>query len=318
MVKILLKYNNNLLEKNGNFVGYEGKPICNFNASGSSASQISISVGGKLNFYDTSANSTSWNWNFGSGTPSTSTVKNPTGITFNTTGLTSIFLTVSNAFGTDTKTKTDYINVTSSGKKLAININAPALEVGDTTTYYTGVTWTPSGLSERTWTWNELVSNVFNYPPTTGCTMDLKYTDGTMSDYSIITINSVFDDSYNNGEVTGNDTGIYPDRVIRYSFVNRSYPMYTESIRLQGLNSLLTYKLTFFGSRTSYSTTSKYVISGGTNKDGDYVTLDCDSNTFNTVNISGIVPSGSGIIDIGLEWLTNGSAYINAIEIDES
>jgi PKD repeat protein len=64
-----------------------------------------------VNFTDQSTNSpTSWSWTFDGGSPATSTAKNPT-VTFSTNGYHLVSLTVSNANGTDTKTREHYINV---------------------------------------------------------------------------------------------------------------------------------------------------------------------------------------------------------------
>ena len=324
MSKILLKYNNNLLKRTGNILtGYEGTPITNFNASGSSASQIAITVGDSLNFYDTSIkNPTSWNWNFGNGSPSTSTVQNPTGITFGTTGLTTISLITSNNFGTNTLTKTDYINVNPVyGKKLVISINAHPPDGLSIIPYYTGLTWTPSGLTQRSWTWNMWCSDVLAGVPTIACTMALKYTDNTLSNYRANFTIPLFDGEYDNGKVTGNNTGIYPDSVIQYSLVNYSWtPKVTEHIRLSGLTTSTTYKVTLLGNRGGWNATTRYTITGGTSKDGTYVTLNTNDNTMNTVSISNITPSALGIIDIGVDYdvtSANNTGFINAIEIDE-
>ena len=321
MSKIVVKYNNNLLNRSGNiFTGYDGTPICDFNADGSPLSQIDITIGDSLNFYDLSTKTpTSWNWDLGSGTPSSSSSQNPTAVQFNTTGLTDISLSVSNSFGFDTKTKSNYINVSDIQlNKLAINLYAPQIGAS-TVPYYTGLTWTPSGMSERTWTWNYLVSDVVGQKPTTGCTMALKYIDGSSSNYYIRVLTN-FNESYTNGMITDNDTGIYPDNVLKYSLINISWdPMVKQYIRLSGLTTATTYKITILGSRGSFTATSRFTISGGTSKDGDYVTLQTNDNVMNTVSITGITPSLSGIIDIGLDWVAdvNTMGIINAIEIEE-
>ena len=325
MSKLIMKYGNNLLRRSSNFLtGSEGAPSCDFNASGSSASQINITIGDKLNFYDTSTkNPTSWSWDFGNGTPSTSTVQNPTGITFNATGLTTISLTVLNNYGNSTKTKTNYINVQPVQlNKLAISTSAQPLGGLGVVTYYTGYTWTPSGMSQRSWTWNMLASDVLGGIPTSACTMTLKYTDGTLSNYVVRTIQPYFSGNYNNGKTTGNNTGIYPDPVLQYSYVNYSgSPKQKQMIRLSNLNINITYKLTFLGGRDyAGSATSQYTITGGTNKDGNSVSLESSMNVMNTVNITGIYPSSSGIIDIGVDYTVgsvNSIGIINAIEIDE-
>jgi PKD repeat protein len=81
-------------------------PVADFTAS-----STTIYEGQSVTFTDTTTNSpTSWSWTFSGGTPSTSTAQNPT-ITYNTAGTYTVALTATNATGSDTETKTDYITV---------------------------------------------------------------------------------------------------------------------------------------------------------------------------------------------------------------
>ncbi len=78
-----------------------------------------ITVGQSVNYSDSSLNTPlQWAWTFTGGTPSTSTLQNPTGIVYGTAGLYPVTLTVNNntpnTTGTNTKTKADYILVTTS------------------------------------------------------------------------------------------------------------------------------------------------------------------------------------------------------------
>lgn len=84
------------------------KPIPDFNAS-----SRNTCVGELVNFKDWSYNApvTSRTWTFQDGTPATSTDANPT-VSFNSFGLKTVTLTVSNAAGSETKTFNAYINVT--------------------------------------------------------------------------------------------------------------------------------------------------------------------------------------------------------------
>jgi PKD repeat protein len=82
-------------------------PVANFTAS-----TITPPVGGSVIFSDASTNTpTSWSWTFDGGNPSTSTQTNPQNITYATAGQYQVSLTVTNANGTDTKVRTQYINV---------------------------------------------------------------------------------------------------------------------------------------------------------------------------------------------------------------
>jgi PKD repeat protein len=82
-------------------------PIANFTASNTIPA-----IAAPVDFTDNSLNSpTSWLWTFDGGTPATSTLQNPTGVTFATNGYHVISLTATNAGGSDIKTKERYIKV---------------------------------------------------------------------------------------------------------------------------------------------------------------------------------------------------------------
>ncbi len=82
-------------------------PIADFHAS-----HYTICAGDQIIFYDDSFNGVVENifWNFPGGNPSSSTSTSPT-VTYSTPGVYSVTLTVSNANGLDTKTKTNLIKV---------------------------------------------------------------------------------------------------------------------------------------------------------------------------------------------------------------
>jgi PKD repeat protein len=83
-------------------------PTANF--SGTPTSGTSPLV---VSFNDSSSGSpTSWSWNFGDG--GSSTAQNPSH-TYTSAGDYTVVLTVSNAYGNDTQTRTDYISVTDPG-----------------------------------------------------------------------------------------------------------------------------------------------------------------------------------------------------------
>lgn len=81
-------------------------PVADF-----SASETQITAGNSVTFNDLSENiPTSWSWTFDGGTPATSTEQNPT-VTYSEPGEYTVTLVASNAFGSDTETKTEYISV---------------------------------------------------------------------------------------------------------------------------------------------------------------------------------------------------------------
>ena len=70
---------------------------------------------------------TSWSWTFTGGTPATSTDQNPS-VTYSTPGIYEVKLTVTNAIGSDTKTRTSFIVITSTS-------NLPLTEGFESTTF---------------------------------------------------------------------------------------------------------------------------------------------------------------------------------------
>ncbi|MCB0156440.1 MAG: PKD domain-containing protein, partial [Anaerolineae bacterium] len=88
-------------------------PVANF-----SASQTNICIGDCISFTDLSNSSatggiTAWSWTFTGATPSTFNAQTPTNICYNTAGTYQVVLTVTDANGVDTETKTAYITVAS-------------------------------------------------------------------------------------------------------------------------------------------------------------------------------------------------------------
>ena len=85
---------------------YPSYPIANFEAD-----PPGLIGTGSINFTDLSTgNPTSWEWTFEGGDPASSTEQNPT-IMYNTAGTFDVTLTVTNQFGTDTRTETDFISI---------------------------------------------------------------------------------------------------------------------------------------------------------------------------------------------------------------
>ena len=103
-----------------------------------------------VNFTDTSTNTpTSWLWNFGDSTTSTS--KNPSH-TYSTAGNYTVSLTATNSGGSNTNTKTNYINVTAStGSAPMASFNASrTYGTPGITVYFTDT----STNSPTSWLWN--------------------------------------------------------------------------------------------------------------------------------------------------------------------
>ncbi|MBJ6368168.1 endonuclease/exonuclease/phosphatase family protein [Snuella sedimenti] len=96
-----------------------GVPIASFTSNATTTT----TPGQSVSFTDNSTNSpTSWNWTFGGGTPATSSSQNPTA-TYNTEGTYDVTLTVTNASGSDSITKTGYVTVSNSNSIKALQFN---------------------------------------------------------------------------------------------------------------------------------------------------------------------------------------------------
>jgi PKD repeat protein len=104
--------------------------------AGFTASATTICAGDSVTFTDQSTNSPdAWDWSFPGGIPASSSEQNPT-VTYNTPGVYSVTLTVSNAYGSDTETKTDYITVLDC-PPCPGTINNPGFETGDFSSWTT-------------------------------------------------------------------------------------------------------------------------------------------------------------------------------------
>lgn len=115
--------------------------------------------------------------------------------------------------------------------------------------------------------------------------------------------------SHTLGVVTGDNSGVYPDNVMR------TFYYYTAAgnrrIRLSGLSANNRYNLVFFASRANNATplVTGYTVGGTT------VTLDANNNASNTVKISDLAPDANGQIIINMARVTGPNAYIGAMEI---
>ena len=94
------------------------------------------------------------------------------------------------------------------------------------------------------------------------------------------------------GDVTGNNSGIYPDPVLLQQYV--LFPGNFGAFTVSGLNLSKTYDFTFFGSENyeGGNNNTAYVVNG------DTVYLDALDNTNATVTLRGIVPNSQGQANI--------------------
>jgi large repetitive protein len=114
----------------------------------------------------------------------------------------------------------------------------------------------------------------------------------------------------NTGVNTGNNSGIYPDNVIRsFWFTNAT----NQTLQINGLSPIGKYNVTFFGSRGGVSDdrTSLYTIGTTT------VTLNAANNSQNTISINNLTPNPDGTLTVTLaKGALSQFAYLNAMVID--
>jgi chitodextrinase/imidazole glycerol phosphate synthase subunit HisF len=146
---------------------------------------------------------------------------------------------------------------------------------------------------------------------------NLRTTDGLTTGINV-TLNTAFGGVYADGAITGDNSGIVPDNVLReyYWFGIFSAPEKVQ-MTVSGLDSRSKYNFKFVGS--SVFTGSGIVDNGSTiYKIGNkQVAVDVQGNTSNMGVISNIIPSGSGQVIIEIEKAADASVgYINALIID--
>lgn len=115
-----------------------------------SATPTTLCAAGTVQFIDASTNSpTGWSWTFPGGTPAASAVQNPI-ITYNTPGVYSVTLVASNAYGSNSVTKTNYITVNNCPPPPVANFSASPTTLcsGGNVTFTDLSTNTPTG-----WQW---------------------------------------------------------------------------------------------------------------------------------------------------------------------
>jgi M6 family metalloprotease-like protein len=88
-------------------IGFNSAPVADF-----SASRVAVIQGESIDFTDNSiGNPTSWIWYFPGSNIPTTTIHDPTGITYSTPGSYTVTLKATNSHGSDTTIKTAYIHV---------------------------------------------------------------------------------------------------------------------------------------------------------------------------------------------------------------
>jgi len=150
---------------------------------------LSITAGQSVQFTDNSINNpTSWSWSFSGGTPSTSNQQNPS-VTYAAAGSYNVTLTATNASGSNTITKNNYITVTSAtAPQAAFSVSDNTILAGETVTFTdqstgspTSWAWTFSGGTPSTSNLQNPPAIQFNLPGTYNVTLVAGNSGGSTS-----------------------------------------------------------------------------------------------------------------------------------------
>lgn len=133
---------------------YHAAPVANFTAN-----KTSLTAGCSVNFTNLSSGPpTYWLWTFNGGTPSTSNVKNPSGIVYNTPGTYTVKMKIWNGNGSDSIVKTNYIAVgNAQAPAIAFTADKTVLCEGDIVRFQDESDYCPS-----TWNW-EFAPTTFTF-----------------------------------------------------------------------------------------------------------------------------------------------------------
>ncbi|RYE23522.1 MAG: T9SS type A sorting domain-containing protein [Sphingobacteriales bacterium] len=110
---------------------------------------------------------------------------------------------------------------------------------------------------------------------------------------------------------TGDNSGVFPDNVLRTSFHN--YNSGNHTIQFAGLNPAKRYSIGFLTNRNSGAVSNVTFTSGAQTQ-----TIDGSYNTTRLVNLNGLVPNASGVIDVVIsKAAANTILLLNAVVIRE-
>jgi predicted esterase len=145
--------------------------------------------------------------------------------------------------------------------------------------------------------WNNTNSN----PQLGSVWSNLKAENGNTTTVAL-TITKNFDGIYGAGQTTGNNSGLFPDKVLIDNY--GLFPGQSATIKFYNLNMSMKYDFTFMGSSVEQGDLNTlYTINGKS------ALLNGSLNTFGTVSLTGISPNDQGEISIDIAPGTPTSLY---------
>jgi predicted esterase len=151
--------------------------------------------------------------------------------------------------------------------------------------------------------------NNMNSAPNASVSLTNLKDEGDQSTGMTLTLLDKWSAANNLGVVTGNNSGIYPDVVMK-TFYYEGSPA-TKRIRLSGLSATKRYTLVFFASRADYGSAliTRY------NVGAQSVELDANNNSSRTVKLTALTPDANGEILVNVNRVVGPVAYLGAMEI---
>jgi hypothetical protein len=174
--------------------------------------------------------------------------------------------------------------------------------IASLTTYSYQVYINFTGTSEAPTPWNNL-----NVPPQVGFAWN-NFFDSTGTATSVgMTVTQTFAGIQSLGNVTGNNSGIYPDLVLLDDYI--LFPGTVGGLQLSGLNLALKYDLTFMSSTTTWGDNTTAFAVGS-----DTVLLDASLNSKENVTMFNVSPASDGTLGLNVLPYTTSSqgGLINA------
>lgn len=224
-----------------------------------------------------------------------------------------------------------FITLTDNGNGSAQLIVAPGYADSDTYTFTIQVTDTQGGVDSKavTVTVTEVIPNeriLVNIQRASAApspwnnvvglnTSALKNTTGATTPLGLSFQTTAWN-TFDQGPVTGNNSGIYPDAVIKdYYYFGIFGAPNTINVRTTGLNPSKKYKFTFYGGSkwtgTPDNGTTTYTIGSQT------VSLYVQNNSQNRVAIENVQPDASGVVTFTMGKAAGTPVgYLNAFEIE--
>ena len=247
-------------------VSAPAKPVASFNSD-----RTLVTSGSSVYFYNNSTNSpTSWKWTFTGGSPSNSVDYYPN-VVYNSPGLYSVKLVVTNAGGSDSIVKNQYITVISIPKPVAnFNTNNNTVIIGD----YANII-DNSGNNPTFWKWTftggSPSTSTYNYP-------SVRYDQPGVYDVKLVASNAGGSDSITK---IGYITVTMPPKPLANFYSNTT-------------NTTLGSTVYFYDYSTNAPNTWKWTFSGGTPStsilQNPYITY----NSYGDYNVSLKVTNAGG------------------------